>query len=86
MFGTSRFVTDSLFEGFAAVFGLNGNLFLNAMNWLTAEEDLISIRATPPDERPMSPPSNPLLLLLTTAVLVPLAVLGVGMWIWWRRR
>ena len=84
VFGTSSIVADALLQRVPGV----ANLFFvqNAIHWLTAEEDLISIPPTAPDSRPITPRTNPLLLLLTTAVLAPLAVLGMGTWIWWRRR
>lgn len=82
--GTSQFVSDPYLQRIQG--SLNGPLFLNAMNWLTAEEDLITVPSKPPDSRPMSPPGNALLLLVATTLLLPLAVLGVGSWFWWRRR
>jgi ABC-type uncharacterized transport system involved in gliding motility auxiliary subunit len=83
VFGTSQFVSDAYMQ---QVQTLNLALFMNAVNWLTQEEDLITIAPTEPDSRPLQAPTNPRLLLVATALLMPLAVLGVGMWIWWRRR
>jgi ABC-type uncharacterized transport system involved in gliding motility auxiliary subunit len=69
--------------------GFNGNsdLALNAMNWLSSDEDLISIR---PKEQENST------LTLTTAqfnwvristqFLLPGALLLIGLSVWWRRR
>ncbi len=84
VFGTSNLASDGILQrlGQAA----NYDLVLNAVNWLTTDEDLISIRPTEPDNRPISPPQSPALLLLVTAVLVPLAIFGIAAWIWWRRR
>jgi ABC-type uncharacterized transport system involved in gliding motility auxiliary subunit len=83
VFGTSLFVSDAYIQ---QVQTLNLALFSNALNWLTQEEDLITIPPTEPDSRPLQTPTNPRLLLLATAVLMPLAVLGMGAFVWWRRR
>jgi ABC-type uncharacterized transport system involved in gliding motility auxiliary subunit len=85
VYGTSYLANDAFLQRYGA-FTANGDLFLNSVNWLTLEEDLITIRPTEPDDRPLSPPSNSLLLLLLTTVVAPLAVLGVGTWIMWNRR
>jgi len=84
VFGTSALVVDPFLRDVRGIANLD--LFLNAVNWLTQEEELISIRPTEPDDRPLTPPENPLRLMLVTAVLAPLAVLGVGGWIMLRRR
>jgi len=84
VFGTSALATDGLFGQVPGVANLD--LVLNAVNWLTQEEDLISISPKSPDEHPITPPQNPLLLILSTALFAPLVVLGVGTWLWWRRR
>lgn len=83
IYGSSQFVTDEYIQ---AVTSLNPALFLNTLNWLTQEDDLITIPPTTPGSHPLTTPTNPGLLMLATAVLMPLAVLGVGGWIWWRRR
>lgn len=85
--GGSIWAGDQFFQETQGLFAsLNGNLFLNAVNWLTQEEALISIRPTPPDSRPLQTPGRPGLLLLATTIVLPLAVLALGTWIWWRRR
>ncbi len=83
IYGSSQFVTDAYIQ---AVTSLNPALFLNTLNWLTQEDDLITIAPTTPGSHPLKTPTNPTLLAVATAVLMPLAVLGVGGWIWWRRR
>lgn len=84
VFGTSSLVSDSLLQQLGGVGNLD--LVLNAVSWLTQDEDLISIRPKDPNEHPLTPPTNPLSLLITTVFLLPLAVLGLGTWIWWQRR
>jgi hypothetical protein len=85
LFGTASLASDDILRSFPPGAVANFDLFLNAVNWLALEEELISIRPTEPDNRPIQPPSNPLGILLLTAVALPLAVLGVGGWIYWRR-
>jgi len=91
VFGSADMVSDGFFQelGQLQLLGIslgNGNLVLNAVNWLTQDEALISIRPTEPDDRPLTPPSNSFMLFLANLVLAPLAVAGIGIWIWWRRR
>jgi ABC-type uncharacterized transport system involved in gliding motility auxiliary subunit len=83
-YGSSLFVADGFIKQMGNL--ANGDLFLNSVNWLTSDPDLISIRPTAPDDRPLSPPKDPGLLDLFLAVLLPLTILGIGVWIWWRRR
>ena len=91
VFGSAGMVSDGFFQqlGQLQLAGIslgNGNLVLNAVNWLTQDDALISIRPTEPDDRPLTPPQNGFLLFLANMVLAPLAVAGIGLWIWWRRR
>jgi ABC-type uncharacterized transport system involved in gliding motility auxiliary subunit len=65
----------------------NGNFFLNIANWLTEESDLIAIQ--PKTQMPRTvqmTPSQGRLLMLVSLVLLPLAVLAVGVAVWLRRR
>jgi ABC-type uncharacterized transport system involved in gliding motility auxiliary subunit len=86
VFGTSAVAADALLQQFPSGTVANFDLFLNAVNWLSQEEALVSIRPVTPNDRPIERPGSPLLLLVATAVLAPLAVLGVGTWVYWRRR
>ncbi|MBI4463709.1 MAG: GldG family protein [Acidobacteria bacterium] len=72
-----------------AILGFNGNrdLFVNTMNWLASDEDLISIRPKSPEDRRVElsgPQMN--LVKYTTLVIVPLGVVLAGLGVWWRRR
>lgn len=84
VFGTSELAADATIGGLGGI--ANGDIFLNGINWLSQEESLISIRPTEPDNRPISPPQNAWLLLISTAVLIPLVVGAIGFWVWWGRR
>lgn len=90
VFGSATLVSDGFFQQLGQ-FQLggnlgNGNLVLNTVNWLTQDESLISIRPTEPDDRPLTPPQNAVLLILANMLLAPLAIAAVGIWVWWRRR
>lgn len=69
--------------------GFQGNrdFALNAMNWLSSDEDLISIRPKEPeDRRIMMTEAQKRRMIITSQFLFPLAVLVVGISVWWRRR
>jgi ABC-type uncharacterized transport system involved in gliding motility auxiliary subunit len=65
----------------------NRDLFGNMINWLTADEDLISIRPKATEDRPLTLTANKLNSVFWLSVVIfPLAVVGFGMATWWKRR
>ncbi|MDP9053405.1 MAG: GldG family protein [Acidobacteriota bacterium] len=65
----------------------NRDLALNMMNWLTSDEDLISIRPKQPEDRRLRVTGNDIrVLFLTSVVLLPLIVILSGVSVWWKRR
>jgi len=65
----------------------NRDLFLNMMNWLSADEDLISIRPREPDDRRLTMTANQMRLAFYSSVLaIPLLILASGLSVWWKRR
>jgi ABC-type uncharacterized transport system involved in gliding motility auxiliary subunit len=65
----------------------NGDLALNAVNWLSSDEDLISIRPKPPDDRRITMTRAQLnRVRLTSQFGLPLVVVIAGIAVWWRRR
>ena len=69
--------------------GFNGNsdLALNAVNWLASDEDLISIRPKPEDDRRITMTSAQMSrVVLTSQFGLPLAVVFAGIAVWWNRR
>ena len=69
--------------------GFNGNrdLALNAINWLSSDEDLISIRPKEPEDRKLSMTRAQVRWVgITSLFLIPLIVIGTGLSVWWRRR
>jgi gliding motility-associatede transport system auxiliary component len=65
----------------------NADLFLNSVNWLAEDEDLISIRPKSVTNRSvtMSASQQRTFFLLSVAFM-PLAVIGSGIYIWLKRR
>jgi ABC-type uncharacterized transport system involved in gliding motility auxiliary subunit len=82
--GTSRAAQNS----YAGSRGLgNRDLMVNIVNWLSSDEDLISIRPKAPEDRPLNMTSGRLNATFWLSVVVfPLAVIGFGLITWWRRR
>jgi ABC-type uncharacterized transport system involved in gliding motility auxiliary subunit len=76
---------------FVATFalGIQGNrdLFINTVNWLAQQENLISIRAREPADRRLTMTAQQTVgVFWMSIVLVPALVLGTGIFAWWRRR
>jgi ABC-type uncharacterized transport system involved in gliding motility auxiliary subunit len=65
----------------------NGNFFLNIANWLTEEADLIAIQPKTQTPRTIQlTPSQGRLLFFVSVIILPLAVLLLGLSVWLRRR
>jgi ABC-type uncharacterized transport system involved in gliding motility auxiliary subunit len=65
----------------------NRDLALNMMNWLTSDEDLISIRPKEPEDRRLRITGSAIrILFLTSVVFLPLIVIFSGVSVWWKRR
>jgi ABC-type uncharacterized transport system involved in gliding motility auxiliary subunit len=81
-------IGDSDFASNGAIrFQRNGDLFLNSVNWLAQDEDLISIRPKSSTNRRVDlteSQRNTLFWLLVA--LIPVAVIGSGGYIWWKRK
>jgi ABC-type uncharacterized transport system involved in gliding motility auxiliary subunit len=68
-------------------FNGNGDLALNAMNWLSSDEDLISIRPKEQENRNVTMTRAQFnWVRLSTQFLLPGALLLTGLSVWWRRR
>jgi ABC-type uncharacterized transport system involved in gliding motility auxiliary subunit len=69
--------------------GFNGNedLAMNAVNWLASDEDLISIRPKPPEDRHVTMTQHQFnAVLLTSQFVLPFIVVIAGVAVWWKRR
>jgi gliding motility-associatede transport system auxiliary component len=68
-------------------FNGNGDLALNAVNWLASDEDLISIRPKPQEDRRITMTKSQFNFVLATSQFVlPLIVVFAGVTVWWKRR
>jgi ABC-type uncharacterized transport system involved in gliding motility auxiliary subunit len=95
--GNSTFITDNTFNTRVTTAGGqqaqiqsgNGQIFGNTLNWLAAQENLISI---PPKDTSNAASSlfltgeQSLFVYLSTSLLLPAAMLLLGTIVWWRRR
>ena len=82
VFGDSDFGSNGLlgFQG-------NHNLFMNAVNWLAQQENLISIRPRDPQDRRVTLTARQQSLIRLLAIFViPGLILAAGVQTWWRRR
>jgi ABC-type uncharacterized transport system involved in gliding motility auxiliary subunit len=80
--GDSDFASNAGFN-----FQGNGDLFLNSVNWLAQEEDLIAIRPKNPADRKVTmTDGQQRMLFWFTVLFMPLAVIGTGAYVWWKRR
>ncbi len=81
--GDSDFVTNQ----YSNYFG-NADLFLNAVSWAVGEGDLISIRPRKRGEKPINLPTESFsrFVALGPTLLLPVGLVGFGIYIWARRR
>ena len=82
VFGDSDFASNTYYN-----LSGNGNLFLNTINWLTEEADLISIQPKTSSPRTIHlSPSQGRMIFFVSILILPLIVLVTGISIWVRRR
>jgi ABC-type uncharacterized transport system involved in gliding motility auxiliary subunit len=82
VFGDSDFASNTYYN-----LSGNGNLFLNTVNWLTEEADLISIQPKTSSPRTIQlSPSQGRMIFFVSIIILPLVVLITGISIWIRRR
>jgi ABC-type uncharacterized transport system involved in gliding motility auxiliary subunit len=82
VFGDSDFASN-------AALGVQGNrdLFLNTINWLAQQENLIAIRPHDPEDRRITMTADKArLVFYLTVLVVPGLILLAGVQTWWRRR
>lgn len=76
---------------FAANFGLgiqgNRDFFMNAVNWLAQQENLIAIRPREPEDRRLTLTADQQQrIMLLCLFIIPGIVFASGVYTWWRRR
>ncbi len=80
--GSSSWAANSFLR-----FNGNSDLALNTIDWLSSDEDLISIRPKrPEDRRIMMTRAQINWMRITSQFLLPLVVVIAGVSVWWKRR
>ncbi len=65
----------------------NSDLVMNAVNWLSAEEDLLSIRPKPRESQHLDLTQAQMQKILYLGVIgVPILIILAGVSVWWQRR
>lgn len=65
----------------------NSDLFLNMVNWLSSDEDLISIRPKDPEDRRIQLSQGQMFVVrMVSQFVIPLGIILAGVLVWWRRR
>ena len=82
MFADSDFASNRFFSSFA-----NGDIFLNAVNWLAGDVDLISVRPKLREPRFLIVTQGEWNFIRWSSLLIlPLLVGLAGAVVWWQRR
>ncbi len=82
VFGDSDFASNRYYN-----LSGNGNFFLNTVNWLTEESDLISIQPRTSSPRTVQfTPSQGRRIFFVSVIILPLVVLILGISVWIRRK
>src|SRR5438094_1013010 len=88
--GEGRFIalgTSALASNVYLGFQGNRDLFMNMINWLAAEEDLISIRPKPPESQHLNMTARQMNQIFYLGLIgLPLVIVVTGTMVWWRRR
>jgi len=88
--GQGRFVavgSSSWVSDYSIGFNGNSDLAMNMMNWLSSDEDLISIRPKEPQDRRLTLTRAQMTTVFYSSVVgLPLLVILAGIGVWWRRR
>ena len=80
--GTSGFLNNGMLH-----FQANPDLALNAVNWLTSDEDLISIRPKGPEDRRLTMTQRQMnIFAYTVLIALPLFIIAAGVTIFLKRR
>jgi ABC-type uncharacterized transport system involved in gliding motility auxiliary subunit len=80
--GSSAWAANSFIS-----FNGNSDLALNAVDWLSSAEDLISIRPKEPEDRHVTMTQAQMnMVRITSQFLLPLVVIVAGVAVWWKRR
>ena len=81
-------IGDSDFAANTAI-GLPGNrdFFVNALNWLSQQENLIAVRPRQPEDRRLTMTDDQQQrIMILTLLIIPGLVFATGIYTWWKRR
>jgi ABC-type uncharacterized transport system involved in gliding motility auxiliary subunit len=83
VFGSSSFAQDGNFD-----FSGNGDMFVNAIDWLAEQESLIGLTESQATTRTFNPPASLqfILTIVSVVCIIPLAIIAVGVYAWVMRR
>jgi ABC-type uncharacterized transport system involved in gliding motility auxiliary subunit len=83
VFGSSTFAEDDNFD-----FSGNGDMFVNAIDWLVEQESLIGLTEGETTTRTFNPPGSMqfILTVVSTICIIPLAIIAAGFYAWVMRR
>lgn len=83
VFGSSSFAQDENFD-----FSGNGDMFVNAIDWVTEQESLIGITENDATVRTFNPPGSLqfILTIVSAVCIIPLAIITAGFYAWVLRR
>lgn len=80
--GSSRWIANGFLK-----FNGNRDLLMNMMNWLSSDEDLISIRPKEPEDRRLNLTNRQMsMVFYESVVFIPLLIVMAGVGVWWKRR
>ena len=80
--GTSLIAANSFLN-----FQSDRDFVMNSVDWLSADEDLISIRPTPPESQHLTMNEEQMRRLFIMGVLgIPIIIITMGVLVWWQRR
>lgn len=80
--GSSNWCSNSFLR-----FNGNRDLFLNIFNWLSSDEDLISIRPKEPEDRRLNMNARQVTMVFyAVVIMIPLFIILAGVSVWWKRR
>ena len=83
VFGSSTFAQDDNFD-----FSGNGDMFVNAVDWLAEQESLIGLTESDATVRTFNPPGSLqfILTVVSAVCIIPLAIIAAGVYAWVMRR
>ena len=64
----------------------NRDLVMNMVDWLTANEEMMSVRPKPPESQHLNLTAAQMNTVLFRLIAVPVVIIGAGIIVWWGRR